>query len=594
MATYYKYAERSADSQINWAEVGKNMTDMLQNEVRIREEKKAAIDEATRRFGIELANAPQGQHKGINQWALEYGDNASQYMLMQERLLKSGAMKLKDYIVSRQNLIDGTKQAFDLVKEFNTSYADKMERYKKDDSQDFEIWLNGQAEKFGDFTKSQLYINPTDGTVSVAMREMQTVDGKQVFTMNKNPNEFTTINALRNNIAGRYDRFNTNAVTDAFANSLGKEETSSIVFGTLSRGGVITSVEDITKRVDIDPETKSIMFKFIDAENQMISASLANPFNRLSVLTNSKKFAPNGKQYTFTYDAADAKANPEKVLIKVDPATGRPMPEFNEEQIKVSNEFMRNEVRAKYDMIQKQNATGQAQLQESRQPSEWEAVRGDKQKIQQLASGAWNQLYTGKTAAEKKAAADILLGTPMAKEEGLVAIDMSQPGKILLRYKDSKKNRPISYLDASGNPVNFGDFSAAGVELHGVVDRKKAMMAGGGGSGFGRLSKEEYKGIVSSRQGETATAIVNYVMPSTAVSLESSIASKNLQSSLPAGFKVEDKGGRFGNTILVTAPNGKTFTYTSKAFGERGEKIKEDVEKFVNDNSGGMAVEPEL
>jgi len=55
MATYYKYAERSADSQINWAEVGKNMSDMLKEETRIREEKKAAIDAASREFGQTLA-----------------------------------------------------------------------------------------------------------------------------------------------------------------------------------------------------------------------------------------------------------------------------------------------------------------------------------------------------------------------------------------------------------------------------------------------------------------------------------------------------------------------------------------------------------
>ena len=46
MATFYKYAERSAESQVNWAEIGKDMTDMLRQEVAVREEKKAAIDEA--------------------------------------------------------------------------------------------------------------------------------------------------------------------------------------------------------------------------------------------------------------------------------------------------------------------------------------------------------------------------------------------------------------------------------------------------------------------------------------------------------------------------------------------------------------------
>jgi hypothetical protein len=58
-----------------------------------------------------------------------------------------------------------------LTKEFQETFKMKMDRYKNDKSQDLELWLNAQAEKFGDFTKSQLYINPTDGSVNVAMKE---------------------------------------------------------------------------------------------------------------------------------------------------------------------------------------------------------------------------------------------------------------------------------------------------------------------------------------------------------------------------------------------------------------------------------------
>ena len=71
MATYFKYAEREADSYVNWAEIGKSMSDMLKTENQIREDKKSAIDKASREYGEQLANAPQGEHKGLNQWALE-------------------------------------------------------------------------------------------------------------------------------------------------------------------------------------------------------------------------------------------------------------------------------------------------------------------------------------------------------------------------------------------------------------------------------------------------------------------------------------------------------------------------------------------
>jgi len=76
MATFYKYAERSAESQVNWAEIGKNMTDMLRDEVALREEKKAAIDEATRKYAEQLSNAPQGEHVGAKEEALRFADHA--------------------------------------------------------------------------------------------------------------------------------------------------------------------------------------------------------------------------------------------------------------------------------------------------------------------------------------------------------------------------------------------------------------------------------------------------------------------------------------------------------------------------------------
>lgn len=581
MATYYKYAERSAESQINWAEIGKNMTDMLQSEVTIREEKKAAIDAASREFGEKLANPPQGEHKSANQWALEYGDNASQYMLMQDRLLKQGILKPKDYMVTRQNLMDGTKQAFNLTKEFQETFKMKMDRYKNGESQDLELFLNAQAEKFGDFTKSQLYINPTDGSVNVALKEKKVIDGKEVFVMNQNPNEFTTISSLRNTIAGTYDKFDTNATTDAFVDSLGEEVTSSIFkAASTAGGGFIIDKESIESRTDIDPATKQVLYKFSDSETQFINASLENPYNRLSVLTNTKKFAPNGKQYTFTYDEADAKANPEKVLLKVDSATGQPTPEFSEEQMKVSNDAMRTELRAKYTRKQELRGTPQTQAQYA---PEYVARGRAEEKAADAAAGAWNQLYTGKTAAEKKAAADILLGTPIAQQQGLLGIDMTQEGKITLKYADPVKNRTIDYLDANKNPISLRDFSGLGVELHGVVDRDKAVKAGGGGTGFGKVAGTDLSTVTSQRQGAAPKA-TPVTVPLTAITLESSAASSNLQAALPSNFQVKDLGGTFGNDIEVTAPNGKTYKFTAKKSVTAAEIIKKDLEAFVKAN----------
>jgi len=207
---------------------------------------------------------------------------------------------------------------------------------------------------------------------------------------------------------------------------------------------------------------------------------------------------------------------------------------------------------------------------------------GKAAKDQTAGAGAWNQLYTGRTAAEKKAAADILIGTPIAKKEELVDIDLeSEPGKVILKYLNPAKNRTIDFFDASNNPISLRDFAGKGVELHGVVDRDEAVKAGGGGAKFGRIT--DYSGIRSSREGESVSTKV--AVPLSAITEESGKASSTLQSSLPDGFVVDDMGGIFGNEIKITAPNGKTYEYTSKKGATDAATIKRDLEVFVKTNN---------
>ena len=46
MATYFGYVEREADSYVNWADVGRNMSATIDNIQRVRDEKKALIEKA--------------------------------------------------------------------------------------------------------------------------------------------------------------------------------------------------------------------------------------------------------------------------------------------------------------------------------------------------------------------------------------------------------------------------------------------------------------------------------------------------------------------------------------------------------------------
>jgi len=184
MATYYKYAERQEDAYVDWSAIGKQVSDSLLEEKKFREDKKAKIDEDSRQLGIQISNAPQGQFQDGNKFTLQYASDAQQARLLQDKLLKSGQLSLKDYTVQRQNLNDGTSQVFDLAKLYQENYKSRMERVQKGELQAMNVANLASVEGFADFSKSQAVINPKDGTVNLAGLEIDPATGLKKVTSN--------------------------------------------------------------------------------------------------------------------------------------------------------------------------------------------------------------------------------------------------------------------------------------------------------------------------------------------------------------------------------------------------------------------------
>ena len=436
--TYYKYAEREADSYVNWAEIGKNMSDMLANENKVREEKKAAIDQASRAYGEVLSNAPQGESKLMNEWALKFGGDAQSARLMQDKLLKSGQLKLNDYLIMRQNITDGTTNAFKLSTEYQEEFKTKWDRMKGDQSQDLEQFLMAEAEGFGNFTQTQLYINPTDGKVSVAYKE-KGEDG--VYRMSANPSKFTDINSLRNRIKGQFDKYDVNTNMESFVAGLGTEINSlQVARATLGSTGLISETLDIMQRgaFPIDPvkvkelyskaiaggykgtqqqwlqdqkSLKGITTTFFEAETKALQSQLANPYNTSSILTNALDVCPSNKKlYTYTWDPKDAEENPEKILL-TNKSDGSPIPKFSQQQEADALQYLRTDARLRYDKKEEFKTTSQIQLQERRErrpPAQTEVDR--EKEITEAKNLARNFVYSATGNPAQSAAGTKYLG----------------------------------------------------------------------------------------------------------------------------------------------------------------------------------------
>ena len=538
MSTYYKYAERQADSFVNWAEIGKDITDMLKTETTLREQKKSAIDKASRDFGEQLANAPTGEHTGINAWTLTYASDAQQARLLQDRLLKSGGLSVKDYTIMRQNINDGTAQLFNLSKEYQEEFKVKMERMKSADpatrSQEMETFLMETAEGFANFSKSKPLINPTDFTVSVGIMEPDP-NNQGVLKLT---DQVETVNYLRNRIKAKYDYFDSNAATDTIAKSLGQYIKAEKDADALN--GIITTTADATARPG-----------FTDYLNTKAKSYLENPYNISSILTNDI----GGFTFSFT-----DKSGGNVIFLERDQQSGMVMPVYTDEQKQAALDFVIGETKQKIDYEQKLNPYTLQQRQVV-------SSGGGGVRPQANAVSLWMDVYSSANVMDKLTAKNALLATEAAKDNGVIDIkfDKDGAGNETISFINSDPaftTRPVIFRFANGAAVSPDAWAAMGAEVTGETDKRKLQQAASGRNFFDITSGANTWGtqIGATFQGATdyipaATDALNAGITSGLFAQSSAKTAPALQAILgKAGFTVTDTGGPAGNSMEVLAP----------------------------------------
>lgn len=559
MATYYKYAERNADSQVNWAEVGKGISDMLKQETTIREQKKAAIDQATREFQQTLENAPQGQFQDANKFTNDYAHSMMEQQMIDNRLLKSGQMKLQDYTFRRQNYVDGTNTLFDLQKLYQENYKKKMEGIQSGELQALTGANMASVEGFADFSKSKAVIDPTTGVVNVGIMRPNPTTGVLELT-----NDVAPVNVIKGKILADIPAWKADEVMNNTVKNLGESMDYIYQAATKTGAGTVTKLLGIGAlqgEVKKHPEFQDSIDKANAAINSTIDSYFANDYNISSVLTqNTGKYS----QESFTYDKDEAAKDKSKILLKINQTTGLPIIDKSgahyKEQEQEARQWVRTQLLGKIDDKRQIDVTGT--IPYGPQAQAWQYAAGQQAKDEQAAAGAWNQLYTGRTPQAKRDAADILLGTPNAQAQGLLEIDLeTKPGTVILKYADAKKNREIPMAGST-----LFDFAGKGVELHGVVDRQKAVKAGGGGTTYGAIS--DFSGVKSSRAGtqgaqdytpqvaQIASGVANLIVPDDPKATQNNLLNKFRN--LGFSFRGYTKGFT-DDMIDVTDPTGKVI-----------------------------------
>ena len=540
---------RPIETSIDWNAVGNQVVSELEGAKQFREQKKAELEKISVEYGNTLADAPSGDYKDANQFALDHANNASEMLMINNRLLKQGLLSPIEYKKRMQNLTDGTSRLFDVAKKYQETYSDYLERTKTGANQQLEVYMREKLGKFADLKNVNTFINPDTNAISVG----QITEKDGVMGMSDRVAAHVTINQLGAINSQKFDKYNLAENLDAEVKRLG-----SYVDQVLKSD---QSVEEIS-----DPTLKK---KFEDMENNMISAILKNPYSQSSILTESLRINPKtGKEYEIVEEIPEGGDRDDFILLNID-GSGRPVLEFTDQQ----NEDAREAIRTKFrTMIDEKRRIVKA----APKPTKAEIDAAAAGKAKERVATSWNDIYYAPTSEDKNELVSSILSDDLSIEKGIIDIKFTDDGRSLsVEYLIPEKNRTgDKKIRIPENPTPE-QWARIGAEIHGISDTKKAIAAGGG---FPKDATyvNDFEGVGAARAGIAESTEVDYITE--AVRDINNIASENINlvddakdhESIPVlqsvfgdyGFTFENTD-RYGNDVTVIAPDKSTHTFNT-------------------------------
>ena len=321
----YGYIRDSKPNVINWADIGKQMSDAIDKEITGRQKRKDDINAKSAEFSSQLLDQPQGAYAEANRFMSDFSSQASQQALRDLQALKSGAISEQEYYQRRANLKTGTDLMFKAGNSFNKNYQASMDRINNGEASVLEADLKAQMEGYLNFAKSGSYINPLTGTVNVSiLDENGNVSSKR--------GDFMDASELVRLSTESFDNFKLDAtlkkVTDALGNftyrdATGKEvSVTSLNFDLLSKAQRNEFIENLTGAVDSEVDA------IVGGVNSKAAASILADHS--------------GENYSLTFDIN----NKDKNKIIYDPNGNV---QLTEDQLNKAKDIVKKKLKSRVD-----------------------------------------------------------------------------------------------------------------------------------------------------------------------------------------------------------------------------------------------------
>ena len=262
MATKYGYVSRDrAERQIDWGEIGKQVSDEIVKINEDRKERREDILQKSTDYAKMLVEMPMGSNTAFNEYLAQFTSQASKAALEDLNALKRGEISEQEYYNRRANLKSGTELMIAGANNFNKNYDLIQERIDKGIASGVEIKYRQKMAELLEFGNRAPFINPDTREVNTARLAPSGIMETTVEDISSASDMFRISNF-------QLDKFDMNETLTKMKNELGVQQYTDSKTGNTIK---YAFNEELMTSNEIKKAKKDLVASYMKNDNDVIS-----------------------------------------------------------------------------------------------------------------------------------------------------------------------------------------------------------------------------------------------------------------------------------------------------------------------------------
>lgn len=310
---YYGYQKRKDNFQVDWGQIGQELSKGIGGAIEDREKRKQEIEKSTQENLRKIQNSPAGRHNGARQLGLDVANQAKPFLLAAKRAFQDGRMGESDYVQLNNRIVGDVNDLYDVLDIYHEKYGellDKSDKLSEASLQDME-----RLEAFGQLNGVTPVLSENGGLAYGRYNDKNELVGPMYTAKQFESILFTP-----------FEKFNLSEWTKKKSENIGEFVTTGIT------DEFITTITDPRLLEDASPETKEKYKVFDDMVGTFADEIISNTYEGVSMLMDIIDRNENG-EYTTTDDIDEFENDKTgtKIFVNVTP-NGRKSYEFQDSQ----------------------------------------------------------------------------------------------------------------------------------------------------------------------------------------------------------------------------------------------------------------------